>query len=281
MKKPFFSIIIPTYNRSQFLRIAIESALYQTFTDFELIVVDDGSLDNTKELIEEDYCRLISLNKLRYIYQQHKGVSAARNNGINHAQGKFICFLDSDDRFRMQKLQITYNYIKKYPDYKIFHTEEIWYRNAAILPQKIYHKKPHGFVFKTAVKLCCISISTAAISRDIFQRVGGFDENLAACEDYDFWLRAASQFPVCLIPQYLTIKEGGHNSQQSKKYPAMDRFRIQSLAKILDTLKLNPRDYADAAAELRNKCYIYISGAKKRNKTQEVIFYENLIKKYE
>ncbi|UCD15168.1 MAG: glycosyltransferase [Candidatus Omnitrophota bacterium] len=279
-KRPFFSIIIPTYNRAKFLGIAIESVLYQTFTDFELIIVDDGSRDNTKELIKKNYERLLSSNKLRYIYQPHKGVSFARNNGINYARGEFICFLDSDDRFRTQKLQVTYKYIKKYQNYKVFHTEEIWYRNGSVLAQKIYHKKPHGFVFKTAVKLCCISISTAAISQDIFKKIGGFDENLDACEDYDFWLRTTAQFPVYLIRQYLTIKEGGHTNQQSKKYPAMDRFRIQSLVKILDTLQLTREDYACAVAELRNKCYIYMSGAKKRKKTKEVAFYKNLINKY-
>jgi glycosyltransferase involved in cell wall biosynthesis len=272
MKNLFFSIIIPTYNRKDFLKIAVSSVLYQTFSDFELIVVDDGSADSTSKL-------MCSFKDKRIIYLKgtHHGVSWARNQGLKKAKGEFICFLDSDDRFRMHKLEITYEYIKKYPQYKIFHTEEIWYRNGKLLPQKAYHKKPSGFVFENAVKLCCISISTAAIKKEIFDEVGLFDENLPACEDYDFWLRVTSRYPVFLIPHYLTIKEGGHLDQQSKKYPALDRFRIYALKKILEEGNLDTKKYKIALEELKNKCRIYIQGAKKRKKYQEVKYYQNLI----
>ncbi|MBU1122947.1 MAG: glycosyltransferase family A protein [Candidatus Omnitrophota bacterium] len=279
MNKPFFSVIIPTYNRAQFLKIAIDSVLSQTFSDFELIIIDDGSDDKTQKLIAS-YYKHIPSTKMRYTYQQNKGVSAARNNGITQAQGNYICFLDSDDRFQTEKLQIMYNHIKKHTAYKIFHTEEIWYRNKQILPQKIYHKKPHGIVFEQVLKLCCVSLSTMAIEKDIFRKVGIFDETLPTCEDYDFLLRLTWQFPIYLIPQYLTLKEGGHDNQLSKKYPAMDRFRIQALTNLLDTAPLKKEDFIRALAELQNKCYIYIAGAKKRGKTDEVTAYKNLIAKY-
>lgn len=280
MKKPFFSVIIPTYNRADFLKISVESVFRQTFRGFELIIVDDGSTDNTANLVKELSSKDNRANLTRYIYQNHQGVSFARNKGISLAQGKFICFLDSDDRFRAEKLEITRNYIKKYPQYKIFHTEEIWYRNGAILSQKIYHKKPHGFVFPTAVKLCCISISTAAIKKDVFDNFGIFDETLPACEDYDFWLRVTCKLPVYLIPEYLTIKEGGHHGQQSKKFPAMDKFRIYALAKILENGSLKKEDYKIALEELKNKCNIYITGAGKRGKIKEVDYYKNIIKTF-
>ncbi|MCM8774460.1 MAG: glycosyltransferase, partial [Candidatus Omnitrophica bacterium] len=226
MRIPFFSVIIPTYNRCKFLKIAIETVLLQTFNDYELIVVDDGSSDETSELIKKIKSNII------YIYQKHRGVSSARNKGIKASKGKYICFLDSDDRFRILKLELTYHYIKNFPRYKIFHTEELWYRNGSILPPKVYHKKPEGWVFKEALKLCCISISTVAIKREVFNEVGFFDENLPACEDYDFWLRATLKYPVKLIPHTLTIKEGGHPDQQSKRFPLMDKFRIYAIKKL-------------------------------------------------
>ncbi|MEM7816870.1 MAG: glycosyltransferase family 2 protein, partial [Candidatus Aenigmatarchaeota archaeon] len=108
-------------------------------------------------------------------------------------------------------------------------------------------------------------------------RVGLFDENLPVCEDYDFWLRTTSKFEVFLIPQYLTIKEGGHFDQQSKKFPAMDKFRIYSLKKILESGLLEKENYGIAFEELKNKCYIYIKGALKRNKNEEVEYYKNII----
>jgi len=275
-KNPFFSVIIPTYNRKDFLKVAIDSVLCQTFENFELIIVDDGSTDGTENLVT-NYKDI----RINYIHQKHKGVSSARNKGITNAQGKFISFLDSDDRFRKEKLETTSRYIKKYPQYKIFHTEEIWYRNGKLLPQKIYHKKPLGLIFKNAVKLCCISPSTAVIKKDIFSQVGLFDEKLPACEDYEFWLRVTSQFPVFLIPEYLTVKEGGHPGQQSKKYPAMDKFRIYALKKILESGRLNKSNYAAALEEFRNKCSVYIKGAIKRGKIKEVALYKQLIPEFE
>ena len=275
MKNPFFSVIIPTYNRAYFLKIAIDSVLAQTFTDYELIVVDDGSQDNTKGLINE-----INNAKIKYICQPNQGPAAARNRGIKQAKGKFFCFLDSDDRFLNQKLEITYRYIQEYPGHKVFHTEEIWYRKGNLLPQKGYHKKPSGKIFENAAKICCISISTSTIKKEVFKTVGLFDERMLVCEDYDFWLRVTAKFPVCLIGRYLTIKEGGHPDQQSKKYPAIDRFRIYALKKILEGATLNDQDYKIARAELKNKCSIYIKGAVKRGKTDEVNRYRKLISQF-
>jgi GT2 family glycosyltransferase len=275
MTLPFFSIIIPTYNRAEFLKICIDSVIKQTFEDFEVIIIDDGSEDNTRSIISE-----LDDKRIKYIYQNHCGVSKARNTGIKTASGKFICFLDSDDRFRTEKLSVTYEYIKNHPQYKIFHSEELWYRNGTYLPPKKRHQKPSGYVFAHAVKLCCISISTAAIEREIFEDIGMFDENLPACEDYDFWLRVSSRYPIFLIPHYLTIKEGGHSDQQSKKYPAMDRFRIYSLEKILKSGILKPADYEIARQELIKKCSIYVAGAIKRQNKDAISYYQDIIKKY-
>ncbi len=270
----FFSVIIPTYNRAKLLKIAIDSVLSQSFTDFELIIIDDGSTDDSKQVVER-----FKGGRISYINKAHQGVTPARNQGIKEARGEFICFLDSDDRFRKDKLEITHEYIKKYPQYKIFHTEEIWYKNGGLLSQKAYHKKPSGDVFNSAVKLCCVSISTAAIKREVFDQIGVFDEKLPACEDYDFWLRVSAKFPIFLIPQYLTIKEGGQADQQSKKYSGMDRFRIYALKKILEHGNLTTQNYQTAYEELKKKCAIYIKGAAKRNRADEIKYYNELIER--
>lgn len=276
IKKPFFSIIIPTFNRKNLLKIAVNSVLNQSFKDFELIIIDDGSTDKTKEMIKS-----IKDNRIKYFYQKNKGVSCARNKGIKKAAGKYIAFLDSDDRFTKYKLEIVYETIKKYPKFKIFHTNELWYRNGKILSQKKHHAKPDGDVFDKALKLCCISISTAVIEKNIFEKAGLFDEKLPACEDYDFWLRTACKYQVKLISDCLTIKEAGHIGQQSKKYPAMDIFRIYAIDKLLKKDKLTKKQKESAKNELINKCNIYVKGAKKRKKIKEVEKYQKLIKKYE
>ncbi|MFH1459894.1 MAG: glycosyltransferase family A protein [Candidatus Omnitrophota bacterium] len=277
MGKPYFSVIIPTYNRSQFLKTAIESVLNQTFKDFELIIIDDGSQDNTYNLVK-------SFKDTRIIYkkQEHQGVSSSRNQGIILSRAEIIAFLDSDDRFKPQKLELAAEYIEKFPDIRIFHTEELWYQRKKLLNQKKIHKKPDGFVFKNSLKLCCISLSTVVTKKSLFKEVGLFDETLPACEDYELWLRACVKYPVKLIPYILTLKEGGHSDQLSKKYIAMDTFRIYAIDKLLKSKKitLTPEQRENAIKELKKKCLIYIKGAKKRNKTKEVESYSTLMQSY-
>lgn len=274
--KPFFSVIIPTYNRRDFLLIALQSVVEQTFSDYELIIVDDGSDDDSVVRIKPVINRL---KQVKYIYQTNQGVSAARNRGIRSSNGKFIAFLDSDDRFCRNKLEVVYRHIKNNPGYKIFHTDEVWYRNGRLLPQKKYHRKPSGFIFKEALKLCCVSFSAATIKKDLFEDVGLLDKNFPAAEDYEFWLRATSRYPVYLITRALTIKEGGHPGQLSKKYPAMDRFRIQALEKTLRNDLLSEENYRLVYRELKRKCDIYIKGTLKRGREAEAKTYLALCQK--
>jgi glycosyltransferase involved in cell wall biosynthesis len=274
--RPFFSIIIPTYNRKDFLPIAVESVLKQTFSDYELIIVDDGSTDNTPKLLRSD---LHKLRDAKYLRQPHRGISSARNLGIKKAQGKFIAFLDSDDRFCRKKLEITYEYIQSNPGHKIFHSEEVWYRNGKLLSQKAHHRKPEEFIFAQALKLCCVSLSTAAIDKEVFKKIGYFDKRLPACEDYDFFLRASVLYPVFLIPKHLTVKEGGHADQLSKKYPAMDKFRIYALEKILKAETLSGINRQLAYRELERKCNIYIKGALKRKKKVKTPYLSESLRK--
>ncbi len=275
MKTPFFSIIIPTYNRASFLDTAIKSVLNQSFSDFELIVIDDGSTDTTAQKIKQ-----IKDKRFRYIKKDHSGVSSARNKGIQNSRGRFICFLDSDDRFKSTKLEISYKYIHNFPEYMIFHTEELWYRHGKILNQKKIHKKPEGDVFENSLKLCCIGMSTTVLKKDLFEQIGTFDENFQACEDYDLWLRATALYPVKLIPEVLTVKQGGHPDQLSKRYHSMDTFRIKSIEKLIKSNVLNKKQKDLAIKELHRKCKIYIKGAKKRNKTKEIALYEALMNQY-
>jgi len=282
---PYFTVIIPTFNRMPFLKIAVGSVLTQSFRDFELIVIDDGSTDNTREVLDKylkgvgfkvegvdkdkrDTRYAIRNTIIKYFYQKNKGPAAARNSGIKKAKGEFICFLDSDDRFLKDKLTITRKYIDNFPDYKIFHTEELWYRNGAYLSQKKEHKKPSGFVFKQALKICSISMSTACINKDVFDGTGYFDESFPVCEDYEFWLRTALTFKIKLIPEYLTIKEGGRIDQQSKK-TGLDKYRFLSIHKLINSGRIPKEMKKDTLENIREKALIYIQGARKRGKDKE------------
>ena len=273
--QPFFSVIVPTFNRGSFIKTCVDSVMEQTFDDFELIVVDDGSTDETGQYISK-----YSDERLTYVNQENQGVACARNKGLSLSKGRFIAFLDSDDHWVPEKLQIVSEYINKFPDIHIFHTEEIWYREGKFLAQKKKHKKPTGSVYKNALPLCCISISTAVIKKEVFANVGAFDEEMEACEDYDFWLRATNKYEVKLVPENLTIKDGGRPDQLSSSVWGLDRFRIRSLEKMLTSGSLDYDNHEATLEELEKKCKIFAIGAEKKGKPTEAEFYRSLPKKY-
>jgi glycosyltransferase involved in cell wall biosynthesis len=271
---PFFSVIIPTFNRRHLFEIALKSVRNQTYKDFEVIVVDDGSTDQTNEVIKN-----FADARIKYLYQENHGVSHARNRGINISRGKFIAFLDSDDRWVPQKLQRVNELVHQHPHISIFHTNEIWYKDGRLLNQKKKHKKPSGYVYLKALPLCCIGISTSAVKREVFEKIGLFDESLPACEDYDFWLRATHLFEVKLINDKLTIKVGGRTDQLSSQW-GLDKHRIKALEKMLCTNSLNEEEYKCTLGELVKKCQIYASGAGKRGRLKEANLYNELVRKY-
>ncbi len=271
-KQPCFSVIIPVYNRPVFVRKAISSVLNQSFEDFELIVVDDGSIDGTSDSVKS-----FRDSRVEYIYQENSGVSRARNRGISESRGRLIAFLDSDDWWLKEKLKVCFEIIEKQFKYRVFHTQEKWYRGGKVLNQKKKHRKPHGNVFKRCLRLCCISMSTAVLRREVFDDFGFFDESLPACEDYDFWLRVSAKNPVFLIDEVLTEKEGGHRDQQSKRYAGMDTFRIKAIKKIIDSGELEKKQPAQALEELERKVEIYVNGCLKRGKRREAQKYMGML----
>lgn len=272
---PIFSIVIPTFNRKPFLRKAIDSVINQSFKDWELIITDDGSMDETEDLVKN-----YKDQRIKYFYQENKGVANARNNCIKKSNGEYICPLDSDDWWHEDKLKIQTEYFKKYPQYKIFHTQELWYRNGTLLNQKKKHEKPNQIIFPQCLKLCCVSISTAIIHKTIFDELGLFDETLPACEDYDFWLRVSLKYPVLLIDKPLTLKDGGRPDQLSSQH-GLEKYRIIALEKFMKTDYLNDAQKAMINNELTEKIKIYLNGCVKRNKREETEYYSNLLKIYE
>ncbi|MBW2408337.1 MAG: glycosyltransferase [Deltaproteobacteria bacterium] len=272
-KNPLVSVVIPTFNRGWIVKEAIESVLTQDFTDFELIMVDDGSTDNTPEILREFG------SDIRVIRQSNSGVSAARNCGIQASVGRWIAFLDSDDLWRPQKLSLQVDFFTGHADAMICQTEEQWIRNGVRVNPKVRHHKFSGLIFERSLELCLVSPSAVMIRKDLFNEVGLFDESLPACEDYDLWLRVSCRFPVYLIDTPLIIKRGGHDDQLSRA-PGLDKYRIQSLHNIIEGNLLSNTQRAAAARMLKEKCRIYANGCRKRGRSDEAAYYEMLAGKY-
>ncbi len=258
---PTVTVIIPTYNRAGFLKEAIDSVFAQDFCDFELIVVDDGSTDETPQV-------LAPYPNIRVLRQHRRGVSAARNSGISATTGRFVAFLDSDDLWLPQKLSAQVAFFKTQPGALACQTEEIWIRNGVRVNPKKRHKKPSGMIFEPSLKLCLVSPSAVMVKRSLLDEVGRFDENLPVCEDYDLWLRIGCRFPIYLIDKPLVIKRGGHDDQLSKT-PGLERFRIMALRNIVESKILTPEQQSAAIVTLKKKCSIYAAGCFKRGRLEE------------
>jgi len=272
MSKPLVSVIIPTFNRGYCLEESIRSVLQQSFVDFELIVVDDGSTDNTSELVARfPAVKLIRLEK-------NRGVSFARNRGMVEAQGDCIAFLDSDDLWEKDKLASQVKWIER--DFHVVYTDEIWIRNGVRVNPMNKHRKYSGDIFRYCLPLCIVSPSSVLLRAEVLREVGGFDESMPVCEDYDLWLRIAKHYPFHFIAEKLIVKRGGHEDQLSRKYWGMDRWRVYALEKLLQENKLNKEQRDGAAAMLIEKCEILINGFGKRGKNQEKEHYRNLVARY-
>lgn len=264
---PLVSVIITTFNRKRFLRDAIVSVVSQDYEEKEVLVIDDGSDDGSFREIRD--------LPVRYVWQPNQGISAARNRGIALAQGEYIAFLDVDDFWLKGKLSRQMNVLRQ-KETPVCYTDEIWIRNEKRINQKKHHAKYSGMIFQQCLPLCIISPSSVVIRKDVFPAVGYFDEGLPVCEDYDMWLRITARYPVFFIPQFLIVKRGGHDDQLSRRYEAMDRFRVESLLKLLGAGVCDEDQTRMAKEELRKKCLILSGGALKRGKKEEARYYEKL-----
>ena len=253
------SVVIPSYNRLESLKRAIQSVLSQHSPVDELIVVDDGSTDNTTAYISRNY------PEIKLIQQANQGVSAARNAGIHKASYEWIALLDSDDSWHQNKISSIREALINHPDICLFHSDEIWIRNGVRVNAMKKHQKSGGDIFLQCLPLCVISPSAVVLKKSLIQSVGYFDESLPACEDYDLWLKICCQHSVHFIDKPLITKYGGHDDQLSIQHWGMDRFRIRALQQLIQRKELSETYHLAANAMMQKKLCVLLNGARKHN----------------
>ena len=270
------SVILPFYNRSHTIRRALSSIYQQTLQPLEVIAIDDASTDGGSDIVAREFPDVVLLK-----HSENRGVSAARNTGIQHANGDWLAFLDSDDEWLSKKLQTQLQAIEQsQSEFKVVHSDEIWIRNGVRVNPHAKHQKRGGDIFEHCLPLCAISPSCVMLHKEVFEQVGLFDEQLPACEDYDMWLRVCLDFPVCYVNEPLIKKYGGHEDQLSRKYWGMDRFRIVALEKILTNPSLVGVARDMVIQMLTKKATIMLQGARKRSNQEIITWCEQLLTKY-
>jgi glycosyltransferase involved in cell wall biosynthesis len=252
---PTITIVIPTYNRANLVGQALRSVFSQTYRDFEVIVVDDGSTDDTVDVLQP----LVEQGLIRYVYQKNQGESAARNRGIAEAKGQYIAFLDSDDLFEPTKLEIQLQYLRDHSEVGLVHSgftkfennnDDLGYRDTSWFSGMIY---PQILLYWTTL----IPPSTVLIPKNIFEVVGLFDNSLRIGPDLDMWRRIARKYPFGSINKSLTrirVHTGNISGDKIEmpvefiKYldkafvddPGLtDRFKKRSFSRMFSAMALN------------------------------------------
>ena len=265
------SVIIPTHNRREILTRAVASVRAQTFRGWHLLIVDDGSDDGT----DRDWSDPGD-SRIRYLRTERRGVSAARNLGIQQARFPWIAFLDSDDTWLPKKLEEQLAALESHPGYLAAHSDEIWIRRGRrVNPRKI-HRKYGGWVYRYSLPRCVISPSSILIARDLLDRCGAFDENFPVCEDYELWLRMFARHPICFVDRPLLVKTGGHADQLSRSTWGLDRFRVRAMLKTIESGVLSLQQEAWTAAEIVRKSKILAGGCEKRGRVDDARCYRDL-----
>ncbi len=267
------SIVIPTYNRCETLARAIASVCNQTFRDWELLVVDDGSTDESCKIVQQfhDHC-------IRYVSQQHQGVSRARNTGIEQTRFPWITFLDSDDYWHPTKLQRQLEKLETSPHYQVIYTDEIWIRHGKWANPKKIHRKYSGWIYHHCLPRCIISPSSVLLHRKVVEEDGLFDEAFSVCEDYELWLRISSHRPILFLEEPLIVKTGGHTDQLSRGTWGMDRYRVKALVKIYHSGILTSQQKLWTAREIIRKAEILACGFEHRGKSEQAEYYRTIMR---
>jgi len=228
---PLISIITPTYNRADFLGQAIDSVLAQTYQRFELLIVDDGSTDSTRELVEA-----YNDERISYRYQENQGQSVARNLALSIARGDFVCFLDSDNAWFADKLEKSLKAFAEYPDVDVVYGDCVIINEKNEEVSRKNMRRYSGYIAPLMLKDNFISMNTTMTRRKCFEEMGGLGGKRRVADDYDLWLRFSARYQFYHLPEFFAYYRVMDDQISSDK---VRRFETNE-AIILDFLKAYP-----------------------------------------
>ncbi|MEM9924523.1 MAG: glycosyltransferase [Cyanobacteria bacterium P01_D01_bin.50] len=239
----YFSIIIPAYNAIKYLPETLESVLKQTFSNFEVLIINDGSSDNIIEWVAD-----IIDPRVKLISQDNQGVSAARNAGIDKSKGEYIAFLDADDLWEPTKLEKQLQCLKKNPSLGLIHTAMMLIDEKGKSLGRTFISNVEGDALKALLEENTIVTSSVIVRRNCLETVGKFDRNLHSSEDWELWVRIASLYPFALIKEPLVFhRQHPHNTTKN----------WQMLEQDLHTIEQVFREVPQEFSYLKNRTYAH------------------------
>ncbi len=237
------SVVIPSYNAMKYLPETVESVLQQTFADFELLIIDDGSSDKTVDWVSQ-----LDDSRIRLISQPNQGAASARNTGIKYSKGKYIAFLDADDLWRTTKLEKQVRYLEDNPAVGLVHTWTAFIQSDGIPTGRLMTTHGKGNVWEQMVVYNLVRCgSTAMVRRCCFEDVGYFDQTLKYAEDWDMWIRISANYSFETIHEPLVLYRE-HANNKSKNYEG----QLDSFCKILNKVF---QDYSSSNNYLKRKAF--------------------------
>ncbi|MEW5806018.1 MAG: glycosyltransferase [Acidobacteriota bacterium] len=244
---PEVSVIIPAYNSERYIEEALESALAQTFPGIEIIVVDDGSTDGTASILKKYEGRI------RYFFQENRGLAAARNSGIKLASGSYLAFLDADDLFLPEKIALQKNFLDAHPEAAMVFSDFEYFGGSLLRhPIPDSFKRGEGDPFIDLFLFNCIAIPTILTRKESFDEIGLFDEELMAVEDYDFYLRLARKKRIGFIDRVLA-RVRLHPENMSRDAELMCEYELRVMDK---AIQRNPELRKDHYSLIKEKTSI-------------------------
>ena len=267
MTTPKVSIIIPAYNAARYIKEAVDSALAQTYPSVEVVVIDDGSTDDTKRILEP----YIGAGKIKYVYQTNKGLAGARNTGIKNSSGEFIAFLDADDLFLPEKVAAQARVLEENRGYGVCYSDLTHFTDTNP-PTFFRHRYSYssGNVFRELLKKQFINPLTVMARRSLFDEYGCFDEALRRSEDWDLWLRWAHAgvrfyYLPKVLAQYRIRSAGNLSAIESEPEMKEKNFEVfRRLGNRLSATEWRAYNFSGILRRLKLKCAIaYLMVGKK------------------
>lgn len=259
--EPLVSVVTPTFNRADFIEEAVNSVLAQTYANYELLIVDDGSTDDTRKLLEP----ALADPRIQYFHQENQGQSIARNHALSKARGELVCFLDSDNYWPTEKLRAQVELFKQKPEYDVIYGDVVIVDEKGQEVTRQNMKRYSGNIAKYMVRDNCVSMNTAMVRRRCFDELGGMSNTRRVADDYELWLKFSAIYRFLYIPEFLAyyrVMEDQISSDKTRRLASNWQIISDFRREFPEAMTEKEFDSGFAAFHRRKARYLASQGAK-------------------